>query len=74
MEKDSPAYHQEWRPGEIIEEINGVKVVDLTHLLELLQKKEDSYKLTCESGTLGYFKGSELKKNLKLLNPAYFLK
>lgn len=74
VEKDSPAYHQEWRPGEIIEKIDGTSLEGLSHLLEILKEKRDLYKLTSESGTLGHFKGSSLKKNLKLLNPTYFLK
>lgn len=74
VEKDSPSYHQEWRPGEIIEAVDEVKIEGLRQLLELLKEKREVYKITCESGTLGFFKAKELKKNVKLLNPTYFLK
>ncbi len=74
VEKESPAYHQDWSLGEVIESVNGMEVKGLTHLLEILQEKSQHYKLVSESGTIGIFKGKELKKNIKLLNPSHFLK
>jgi serine protease Do len=74
VEKDSPAYHQEWRPGEVVEKVDDLSIKDLNHFLELIKERKELYKLSCKSGTIGYFKGNELKKNIKLLNPALFLK
>lgn len=74
VEKDTPAYHQDWSAGEIVSKVNGVEVKDIHHLLELLKEEKESYKLITESGSIGVFKGSELKKKIKLMNPSHFLK
>lgn len=74
VEKDSPAYQQEWRSGEIIESINGVKLDSIRDLLMELKKKDSDYKLVSDTGTLGFFNGKDLQNEIGFLNPSHFLK
>ncbi len=74
VEKDSESYYQEWHAGEVIESVNGIKIKGLDHFLEILRERKDLYHLESESGSIGFFKGKALKKEVKLLNPSLFLK
>jgi len=74
IEKESPAYDQQWVPGEVIKFVNDVEIKDLEHLLLILNETSDEFKFKTEIGTLGYFKKGKPSKSIKLLNPTKFLK
>jgi S1-C subfamily serine protease len=74
IEKESPAYDQEWTPGEVLTSINGKPVKDLKHFVSILNDDSELYKVKSEEGTLGFFKHKKNQKEVTLLNPTNFLK
>lgn len=74
IEKESPAYRQEWSIGEIITSLNGDKITGMQHLLELIKESHDILKMKTELGTIGFFNNNLSNNNLKLKDPSMFLK
>ncbi|MAX65727.1 MAG: hypothetical protein CME66_02225 [Halobacteriovoraceae bacterium] len=74
VEKESPAYQQEWSIGEVLTSINNFPIRDLQHLTEILNEQQDLYKIKSEEGTLGFFKRNNRQKEIKIVNPTMFLK
>jgi S1-C subfamily serine protease len=74
IEKESPAYRQEWSIGEIITSLNGDKITGMQHLLKLIKESNDILKMKTELGTIGFFNNDLSNNNLKLKDPSMFLK
>lgn len=73
IKKQSPAYLQYWSIGETIESINGIPVINMLHLMEILHNGSDLYKFKSDSGSIAIFKSSFLKQKIKFKNPFDYL-
>lgn len=74
LEKDGAAYAQEWSIGEVLKSVNGEDVVDLKHLVKILQNDVEVFRIESELGSVGFFKKKGAQEVIKLLNPSKFLK
>lgn len=74
INKESPAFLQEWSMGEVLSTINNEKIKGFDHLLEILNNGQERFKLTSKLGTIGFFEKDNSKQRIEKLNPTYFLK
>ncbi len=74
IEKESPAYAQEWSIGEVINKVNAEAVDGIEELLGAINSSGENCCLESERGAIGVFQMSQLKTPIKLLNPSLFLK